>query len=38
MIFDLRYLKVVNDQYGHLKGDEVLRLASNNLRKNPKSQ
>jgi len=33
VIFDLRYLKVVNDQYGHLKGDDVLRLAANNLRK-----
>jgi diguanylate cyclase (GGDEF)-like protein len=33
VIFDLRFLKVVNDQYGHLKGDDVLRLAANNLRK-----
>ena len=33
VIFDLRHLKEVNDQYGHPKGDEVLRLAANNLRK-----
>ena len=33
VMFDLRHLKEVNDQYGHLKGDEVLRLAANNLRK-----
>jgi diguanylate cyclase (GGDEF)-like protein len=33
VIFDLRHLKDVNDQYGHPKGDEVLRLAANNLRK-----
>lgn len=33
VIFDLRHLKEVNDQYGHLKGDEVLRLAAHNLRK-----
>jgi diguanylate cyclase (GGDEF)-like protein len=33
VMFDLRHLKEVNDQYGHPKGDEVLRLAANNLRK-----
>ena len=33
VMFDLRHLKDVNDQYGHPKGDEVLRLAANNLRK-----
>ena len=33
VIFDLRHLKEVNDQYGHPKGDEVLRLAANNIRK-----
>ncbi len=32
VMFDLRHLKEVNDQYGHPKGDEVLRLAANNLR------
>ena len=33
MMFDLRHFKEVNDQYGHTKGDNVLRLAANNLRK-----
>jgi diguanylate cyclase (GGDEF)-like protein len=33
VMFDLRHLKEVNDQYGHPKGDDVLRLAANNLRK-----
>jgi diguanylate cyclase (GGDEF)-like protein len=33
VMFDLRHLKEVNDQYGHPKGDDVLRLAANNLGK-----
>ncbi|MGB7680956.1 MAG: GGDEF domain-containing protein [Candidatus Acidiferrales bacterium] len=33
VLFDLHRLKEVNDQYGHMKGDQVLQLAANNLRK-----
>jgi diguanylate cyclase (GGDEF)-like protein len=33
IMFDLHRFKEVNDQYGHMKGDIVLQLAANNLRK-----
>ncbi len=33
VLFDLHRLKEVNDKYGHMKGDQVLQLAANNLRK-----
>lgn len=34
VLLDLHRLKEVNDRYGHLRGDEVLRLAATILRKN----
>jgi len=37
VLFDLHRLKEVNDKYGHMKGDDVLRLAANNLRKTLRS-
>ena len=33
VLFDLHRLKEINDKYGHMKGDQVLQLAANNLRK-----
>jgi diguanylate cyclase (GGDEF)-like protein len=33
VLFDLRHLKAVNDQYGHMMGDQVLQLAAGILRK-----
>jgi diguanylate cyclase (GGDEF)-like protein len=33
VLFDLRHLKSVNDQYGHMMGDQVLQLAASILRK-----
>lgn len=33
VLFDLRHLKSVNDQYGHMMGDQVLQLAARILRK-----
>ncbi|HUJ30378.1 MAG TPA: GGDEF domain-containing protein [Candidatus Acidoferrum sp.] len=37
VILDLHRLKEVNDQHGHLKGDQVLQLAASTLRKTLRS-
>lgn len=37
VILDLHRLKEVNDQYGHLQGDQILQLAAETLRKTLRS-
>lgn len=38
MIFDIDYFKSFNDNYGHLTGDQVLRLVAMSLKQNVKGQ
>lgn len=38
MMFDIDYFKSFNDNYGHLTGDQVLRLVAMSLKQNVKGQ